>query len=319
MTTTAPPSTKTEFAAPNIEIETGRRRRRLRQRLVAYAFIAPAMSFLIVFLFIPLIAAIYLSFTRYDLFNAPEWVGFQNYVNLFDDPLFWRGLRNSFIYLVVTPILIILSICLAIVVNRKIIGVGVFRTIYYIPAVTSVVAVGMIFEFVFAEPSGLINGVLLSTGIIERPINFLTHPDSTLISIMMVTVWRGVGFYMVIFLSALQAVPEELYEAAAIDGANKFRQHLHVTIPGIMPAIIFVTIISSISALKVFEEIFVMTDGSAGLLDSALTLMFYLYRQGFMNLELGYASAIAVVFSIITLFFSIINLRFLERGSDVAN
>jgi len=296
-----------------------RHKRQRRKTIVAYAFIAPAMAFLIVFLFIPLVAAIYLSFTDYDLLTAPGWVGVENYVRLWEDPLFWRGLRNSFIYLIVTPILIVLSIALAIVVNRQIIGVGVFRTIYYIPAVTSVVAIGMIFEFVFAEPSGLINGFLLSTGLIERPINFLTHPDSTLISIMMVTVWRGVGFYMVIFLSALQAVPDELYEAAAIDGANKLQQHLNVTIPGIRPAIIFVAIISSISALKVFEEIFVMTDGSAGLLDSALTLMFYLYRQGFVNLELGYASAIAVVFSLITLVFSIINLRFLERGSDVAS
>lgn len=301
------------------EIEAGRKRRQRIRTFTAYAFIAPAMAFLVIFLFIPLIAAIYLSFTDYDLLNAPNWVSVENYERLFNDPLFWRGLRNSFIYLVVTPILIILSIALAIVVNRKIIGVGVFRTIYYIPAVTSVVAVGMIFEFVFAEPSGLINGLFLSLGIIERPINFLTHPDSTLISIMMVTIWRGVGFYMVIFLSALQAVPDELYEAAAIDGANSFQQHMNVTIPGIRPAIIFVAIISSISALKVFEEIYIMTDGSGGLLDSALTLMFYLYRQAFINLELGYASAIAVVFSLITLVFSIINLRLLERGDDITN
>ena len=317
MTTLQQP--ETAFNPDNLDIETGRKRRRRIRDFTAYTFVAPAMSFLIIFLFIPLVAAIYLSFTDYDLLTAPNWVGLANYDQLFKDDLFWRGLRNSFIYLVVTPILIVLSIALAIVVNRQIIGVGVFRTIYYIPAVTSVVAVGMIFEFVFAEPSGLINGFLLSTGLIERPINFLTHPDSTLISIMMVTIWRGIGFYMVIFLSALQAVPDELYEAAAIDGANKFQQHLNVTIPGIRPAIIFVAIISSISALKVFEEIYIMTDGSGGLLDSALTLMFYLYRQAFVNLELGYASAIAVVFSIITLIFSIINLRLLERGDDIAD
>ncbi|MGJ3239236.1 MAG: carbohydrate ABC transporter permease [Anaerolineae bacterium] len=298
-------------------LERGKRARNRRKHLMAYAFIAPAMSFLIVFLFIPLIAAIYLSFTSYDILTAPEWVGFANYQRLLDDPLFWRGLRNSFIYLIVTPILIVLSIALAIVVNRNLRGIYFFRTLYYIPAVTSVVAIGMIFEFVFAEPSGLINGVLLSTGLIERPINFLTHPDSTLISIMIVTIWRGIGFYMIIFLAALQAVPQELYEAASIDGANKFQQHLHVTVPGIRPSIVFVTIISAISALKVFEEIWVMTDGSGGLLDSALTLMFYLYRQGFINLELGYAAAIAVVFSIITLVFSILNLRYLERNNDV--
>jgi putative chitobiose transport system permease protein len=175
----------------------------------------------------------------------------------------------------------------------------------------------MIFEFVFEEPNGLINGALRALGIIDRPINFLSHPDSTLVSIMLVTIWRGIGFYMVIFLAALQNIPDELYEAAAIDGANRFQQHWYITVPGIRPTIIFVAIISSISALKVFEEIFVMTDGSAGVLDSALTLMFYLFRQGFVFLELGYASAIAVVFTLITLVFSIVNLRFLERGTDV--
>lgn len=293
----------------------GKRRRERRRTLTAYGFLLPSFVFFFIFLIIPLITVVYLSFTNYNIVTAPQWVGLDNYTRLFQDPLFWRGLRNSFIYLVVTPILIMLSIALAIVVNRKLRGIFVFRTIYYIPAVTSVVAVGMIFEIVFAEPSGLINGVLLALGWIERPINFLTHPDSTLISVMLVTIWRGIGFYMVIFLAALQAVPEELYEAAAIDGANRFQQHLYITVPGIRPAIIFVAIISSISALKVFEEIFVMTDGSAGVLDSALTLMFYLYRQGFVNLNAGYAAAIAVIFTIVTLGFSIANLRFLERGS----
>ena len=295
------------------EIEIGRRKRTRRKHITAYAFITPAMSFLFVFLFVPLIASIFLSFTQYDLLNPPVWIGLENYERLFNDELFWRGLGNSFTYLIVTPILIVLSIALAIVVNRKLRGVYLFRTIYYIPAVTSVVAVGMIFVFIFAEPSGRINGFLLSTGLIQRPINFLTSPDSTLVSIMLVTIWRGIGFYMIVFLAALQGVPEELYEAAAIDGANRFQQHIYVTIPGIWPSIVFVAIISSISALKVFEEIWVMTDGTGGLLDSALTLMYYLYRQGFINLNLGYAASIAVVFSVITLVFSIFNLRYLER------
>lgn len=296
-------------------LEAGKRRRERARLLIAYGFLMPSFVFFLVFLIIPLIAVVYLSFTNYNIVTAPQWVGLENYVRLFQDPLFWRGLRNSFIYLVVTPILIVLSIWLAIVVNRKLRGIFIFRTIYYIPAVTSVVAVGMVFELVFAEPSGLINGALMALGIIDRPINFLTHPDSVLISIMLVTIWRGIGFYMVIFLAALQAVPEELYEAAAIDGANRFQQHLYITVPGIRPAIIFVAIISSISALKVFEEIFVMTNGSGGVLDSALTLMFYLYRQGFVNLNAGYAAAIAVIFTIVTLGFSIANLRFLERGT----
>jgi ABC-type sugar transport system permease subunit len=180
----------------------GRRRRERRRLLVAYGFLMPSFVFFIVFLIIPLIAVVYLSFTNYNIVTAPQWVGLENYARLLQDPLFWRGLRNSFIYLVVTPILIVLSIWLAIVVNRKLRGIFIFRTIYYIPAVTSVVAIGMIFEIVFAEPSGLINGVLLALGVIQSPINFLTHPDSTLISVMLVTIWRGIDFYMVIFLAS---------------------------------------------------------------------------------------------------------------------
>lgn len=299
------------------QLETEKIHRNRRKHYVAYGFLVPAMFFFVVFLFIPLIAAVYLSFTDYDVLTSPTWVGLDNYRTLFADPLFWRGLRNSLIYLVVTPILIVLSISLAIVVNKAIPGVFFFRTLYYIPAITSVVAVGMIFEFVFAEPAGLINGLLRQFGVIDQPISFLTSPNMTLISIMIVTIWRGIGFYMIIFLAALQSIPEELYEAAAIDGANRIQQHLHITVPGIRPSIIFVAVISSISALKIFEEIWVMTDGSGGLLDSALTLVFYLYRQGFVNLEFGYASAIAVIFTIITLFLSVLNLRFLERNNDV--
>lgn len=286
-----------------------------RRTLTAYLFLTPALGFLIVFLFLPLIIAVLLSFTRYDLLTPPEFNGLQNYTNLFQDPLFWKGLKQSFIYLIVTPILIVLSIILAIVVNRPLKGVQFFRALYYIPAVTSMVAIGMIFNFVFAEPAGLINGVLRELGLIDAPVHFLTDPDSILVSIMSVTVWRGVGYYMVIFLAALQSISEELYEAAAIDGASKLQQHFYITIPLLRPAIIFVAIISSIAALKVFDEIFIMTGGTGGLLDSAITVVFYLYRQGFDYLELGYAAAIAVVFTIITLVFSIFNLRFMERGS----
>ncbi len=179
------------------EIEIGRRRRNRRKHITAYGFLFPSMSFLFVFLFVPLIASIFLSFTQYDLLNPPVWKGLENYERLFNDELFWRGLGNSFTYLIVTPILIVLSIALAIVVNRKLRGVYLFRTIYYIPAVTSVVAVGMIFEFIFAEPSGLINGFLLSTGLIQRPLNFLTSPrlDAGL-DYARGQFWRGIGLFI---------------------------------------------------------------------------------------------------------------------------
>lgn len=286
-------------------------RRRTRN---AYLFMAPALVILIVFLLIPLIQVVYYSFTDYDLLTSPGWVGTENYRNLLQDDLFWKSLKHSFFYLLVTPILIVLSLSLAILVNRPLLGISVFRALYYIPVVISAVAIGMIFDFVFAEPAGLINGFLRQIGLIDRPIHFLTDPDYILPSIMSVTVWRGIGYYMVMFLAGLQGIPEELYEAAAIDGANRFQQHIYITVPMLRPIITFVAVISSIAALRAFDEIYILTDGTGGLLDSGLTTMFYLYRQAFDFLEIGYASAIAVIFTLITLVFSLLNLRFLERG-----
>jgi putative chitobiose transport system permease protein len=306
----------TQDAAPKVAVK---RKRRLgmtvmeRQRtVVSYLFLAPAFAFLAVFLFVPLFQVIYYSFTDYDLLTSPNWIGLENYQNLLHDDLFWQSVGRSFIYLAVTPILIILSITLAIVVNRPLRGVTLFRALYYIPVIISSVAIGMIFDFVFSEPAGLINGTLRELGLIDKPIHFLTDPDYILPSIMSVTVWRGLGYYMVMFLAGLQAISEELYEAASIDGANRFQQHLYITVPGLRPVITFVAVISSISALRAFDEIYIMTNGTGGLLDSAMTTMFYLYRQGFQFLNIGYAAAIAVIFTIITMVFSLINLRFME-------
>lgn len=285
-----------------------------RRTITSYLFLAPAFAVLIVFLFVPLIQVVYYSFTDYDLLTSPEWVGLENYKNLLHDDLFWTSLKHSFIYLIVTPILIVLSITLAIIVNRPLRGVYFFRALYYIPVVISAVSIGMIFNFVFAEPSGLINGTLRQLGLINEPIHFLTEPKYTLWSIMGVTIWRGIGYYMVMFLAGLQAIPEELYEAASIDGASRFQQHLYITVPSLRPVITFVAVISSIAALRAFDEIYILTDGSGGLLDSAVTTIFYLYRQGFRFLNIGYAAAIAVVFTIVTMIFSLINLRFLEGG-----
>lgn len=286
-----------------------------RRNRAAYLFLLPAVIFMVVFMFIPLIQVIYFSFTDYDLLTPPVWIGLDNYAKLAQDPQFWQSLLRSLIYLIVTPILIVLSIILAIAVNRPLRGMTFFRALYYIPVVISAVAIGMIFDFVFAEPAGLINGLLRQFGLIERPIHFLTDPDLILPSIMSVTVWRGIGYYMVMFLAGLQSIPEELYEAAAIDGASRIQQHLFVTVPMLRPVITFVAVISSIAALRAFDEIYILTNGTGGLLDAGMTAIFYLYRQAFSFLNIGYAAAIAVVFTAFTLVFSLINLRFLERGS----
>lgn len=283
-----------------------------RKRVAAYAFLAPALGFLAVFFFFPLTQVIYYSFTDFDLYSA-SWVGAENYRNLLADPLFWMSLRKSFVYLICTPILIVLSLTLAIIVNRPLKGVAFFRAMYFMPAVISAVAIGMIFELVFAE-QGLLNGILREIGFIRRPIAFLQDPALVLPSIMGVTIWRGVGYYMVMFLAGLQAIPKEHYEAASIDGANVLQQHWHITVPGVRPIIVLVGVLSSIAALRAFDEIFILTDGTGGILNSGLTAMFYLYRQAFVFNNVGYASALAVVFSLVIIVFTVINLRL--GGSD---
>jgi putative chitobiose transport system permease protein len=278
-----------------------------RRTLTAYLFLAPALAFLAVFFFTPLVRVIYYSFTDFDLYNA-SWIGTNNYTELFRDPLFWLSVRKSFIYLIATPILIVLSLTLAIVVNRKLPGVAFFRAMYFMPAVISAVAIGMIFELVFAD-QGLLNGILRQLGAIRRPVAFLQDPNLVLPTIMSVTVWRGVGYYMVMFLGGLQSIPQERYEAAAIDGANVLQRHWYITVPGVRPIIVLVGVLSSIAALRAFDEIFIMTDGTGGILNSGLTAMFYLYRQAFVFNNVGYASAIAVVFSLIIIIFTAINLK----------
>ena len=278
-----------------------------RRNLTAYLFLAPALAFLAVFFFTPLVQVIYYSFTDFNLYDA-NWVGASNYTELLRDPLFWLSVRKSFVYLLATPILIVLSLTLAIIVNRPLRGVAFFRAMYFMPAVISAVAIGMIFELVFAD-QGLLNGTLRQLGLIGRPIAFLQDPNLVLPTIMSVTVWRGVGYYMVMFLAGLQSVPKELYEAAAIDGANTLQRHWHIAVPGVRPIIVLVGVLSSIAALRAFDEIFIMTDGTGGILNSGLTAMFYLYRQAFEFNEVGYASAIAVVFSLIIIVFTIINMK----------
>ncbi|RLM49435.1 sugar ABC transporter permease, partial [Halobellus sp. Atlit-31R] len=166
-----------------------------------------------------------------------------------------------------------------------------------------------IWKWVYEE-QGILNYLLLATGITDNPVAFLTDPDHALFSVMAVTVWSGMGYYMVIYLAGLQAIPRHLYEVAEVEGVSKWRQTLHITIPLLRPSIAVVTVMSSISAMKVFEEVYVMTQG--GPLDASKTLVFYLYQSAFEEFEMGYAAAVGVVLFAITLVFSLINLRFLE-------
>ena len=281
-----------------------------------YLFLTPALLVIAVFVLYPILAVIYYSFTDYDIVTPPQWVGLTNYQHLVQDPTFWLALGHSLIYLIVTPILIILSVLLAIVVNRNLPAIPVFRALYYLPAVSGSIAVGITWRWLFDTQGGLLNGVLVWLGILKEPIQWLSEPSLTLPIAMMLTVWMGVGYYMVVFMAGLQNIPEDLYDAALIDGCNNWQKHWYISLPGLRPQITFVTVISSLAALKVFDAIYVLTLRSGGVLDSGVTMVFFLWREAFRLTHAGYASAIALVLLVITLAFSIMNVRVQERGLE---
>jgi len=286
-----------------------------RFSLTPYLFLAPALVLIAVFVLYPIGAVVYYSFTTWDIVRPPVFSGLDNYQHLLRDPVFWKALTHSLVYLIVTPTIIALSVALAIVVNRRLRGIHVFRALYFVPAVSGSIAIGIAWRFLF-DRNGFLNSALITLGWIHDPIQWLSNPDTVLPVAMLLTIWAGVGYYSVIFLAGLQNIPEELYDAAQIDGANDLQKHWHVSLPGIRPQIVFVAIISSLAALKVFDEIYVLTNRSGGILDSATTIVFYLWKQAWVNGHAGYAAAIAIVLLILTLAFSIVNVRLLERGEE---
>lgn len=277
---------------------------------VPYAFLIPAAVILITFFFIPFFHSFYLTFFSYknDIYN-PEFVGFLNYFLLFKSPEFYQALLNSVLYLLfAVPPLVILPLVIAIVVNQQLRGITVFRALIYIPVVISIVEAGIAWKWLYSS-TGPLNYLLSLLG--AEPMGFLTDPNIALFSVIAVTIWKGLGYYMVIYLAALSSVPQELYDAALVDGAGHIKKHLHVTIPHVAPAMVLVGVVSSISAMKVFVEIYVMTQG--GPVNSTKTMVYLIYQKAFENLDLGYASCAGFVLLAITLIFSIVNMKFLEK------
>lgn len=281
------------------------------KKYVPYLFLLPAAVVLMVFFFIPFFQTIMLSFQDYsaNIYN-PTFVGLHNYFKLFQSSIFYKVLLNTFIYLfLAVPILATVPLFLAILINQKIKGITLYKILIYLPVIVSIVVAAIAFKWLYAQ-QGILNFALGQIGL--EPIGWLTDTRFSLISVIIVTIWKGIGYYMMIYLAALMSVPKELYEACDIDGANPIRKHLTVTIPHIMPTLALVSTISAISAMKVFAEIYVMTKG--GPLNSSKTIVYYIYERAFENLDLGYASAMAVVLLIIVMIFSLINIMCFEKG-----
>lgn len=278
--------------------------------LTPYLFLAPALGLLTLTVFWPALQAFFLSFSRYetDLLSPPVWVGWANFAQLWRDGVFWKTLGNTFLYLVgVVPILAIAPLLLAILVNQPLRGIHWFRAAYYSPVIISMVVAGIAWRWLYA-PNGLLNQLVQGLHLRDTPIPWLTSPQLALFSVMAVTVWKGLGYYMVIYLAGLQGISGELYEAAALDGSDGWQQHWDITLPLMRPYILLVSIISAISATKVFEEVYVMTQG--GPLNSSKTIVYYIYENAFQRLEINYACTMGLVLFLFILSLSLLNLKF---------
>ncbi len=289
------------------------RRATARTTLLAYGFMLPFLVLLVLYHTWPVMFGTYLAFTKYNIISPAQFVGLDNFRELIGDKQFWSGVQNSLKYLIVVPVIQLLSIAVAMLVNRPLKGIGFFRTAYYVPVVTSFAVVGLIWTWMYQQ-SGPVNFVLLKLGLMSRDSSLLNNPGSALYAVMFVTLWKGIGYYMVLYLAGLQSIGRELEEAAVIDGATRWQVFTNITLPGLRPTILVCSLLSTISAVKVFEEIFVMTQG--GPVGSTYTALFFTYSKAFQDFRYGYAAAAGIVVAIISLMFGVINFR-LTRGGRV--
>jgi multiple sugar transport system permease protein len=272
---------------------------RTRTALWGYAFIAPGFLFVLAFVFLPVLGAFGISLTDWDLVGEMEWVGAANYAKLVTDPLAQRTLLNTFVYtLVSVPLGLMLSLLLAVLLNQKLRGLTFFRTAYYLPVVSSTVAIAVIFKWVLDPTYGLLNQALALLGI--PSIAWLTDPQWAMPAVILVTIWRSLGFNMIILLAALQDVPQELHDAATIDGAGPWRKFTGVIVPLITPALFFVAMTGFIASFQSFDLVYNMTSGGPG--RATYLVGFYIWQQAFQYLHMGYSAAMAfVLFALILL------------------
>ena len=285
---------------------------------VGWLFLAPALILIAVFFFIPVAAALLLSFTDFDIyavgdFDNARFIGLQNYGRLLRDPLFWTALKNTLYFaLVGGPLTVLVSLGAALLVNARLVRFkGLFRTIYFAPVVTTLVAVAVVWRYLLHARYGLLNYGMERIGL--EPIDWLGDPTWSMPAIILLSVWKNFGYNMIIFIAGLQNIPDELYEAAHIDGAGGWRRFWHITMPMLGPTFVFVGVITMIGYFQLFAEPYVMTQG--GPLKSTLSVVLLMYEEGFRWWRMGYAAAIAFILFLIILAATLIQLRLQSRSA----
>jgi putative chitobiose transport system permease protein len=267
-----------------------------------WLFLLPGLAVVIGFSLFPFLNTVVLAFTDAKVLGGGHFTGGDNFVRMVQDPAFWTAVGNSALYIVgVVPPLVILPLLLAMLVERKLPGITFFRTAFFTPVIASIVVVGLIWTWLL-DTRGLVNDVLAALGVLKTPIPFLTDRWLLLVSAMLVTVWKGLGYYMVIYLAALGTVPKDLHEAAQVDGAGWWRRLLSVTLPALRPTMVLVAVLSAVSAFRVFSEVYLLAGqaGGPGGADTTLVMLIQQVGTGLSG-ELGYSSALSLVLFVLTL------------------
>jgi len=284
-----------------------------------YFFLMPAFSAIFVFFFLPVLGAFCMSFTDMDIYalgdlSKVRFVGFANYLRLFEDPLFWTALKNTFYFVLVAgPLSISVSLIAALLLNSKLVLFkGLFRLTYFMPVVTTLVAVAIVWRFIYHPKFGILNYLLSFLGL--NPIDWLGDPNWAMPAIILMSIWKSFGYNMIIFIAGLQNVPEYLYEAAVIEGANRWQQFKSITLPMLAPTTLFVSIITMIGFFQLFAEPYVMTQG--GPLNKTLSIVLYMYQEGFRWWNMGYSAAIAFVLFFIILLGTLLQFKFQQIRSE---
>ena len=276
------------------------------RRLAGYLFVLPSLIFLTVFVIYPIISAFYLSLHRYNLIQSPVWDGLGRYQLLMEDVRFFKALGNTFLFAVMTvPVGTVISLLLAVLINQPLRAIYFFRTAYYLPVVTSFVAVSFIWLWIYEPQFGVLNQLLEMFGLPTSA--WLRDPNTSMLSIAILSIWKNAGYNMIIFLAGLQGIPKYLYEASEIDGANAVQRFWHITIPMLSPTTFFVFVVYFIGALQMFTQSWILTQG--GPLDSTLTVVYLIYQNGFEFLKMGSAAAMSVVLFLFISIITYINTR----------
>lgn len=288
----------------DVIFEKGRlsRKRKLFDNIAGYSFLAPNIIGFLIFTFLPVFASLLLAFAKWDILTKPEFVGFQNFINLVQDKFFWQYFLNTLFFMLSIPLSMAVSLILALLMNNPIKGVVWFRTIYFLPVVSSMIAVALLWRWIYNPDFGLLNSFLKDIGF-RNPPQWLSSTTWSKPAIMIMWIWKGAGYNMLLYLAALQGVPQQLYEAASIDGASSWQQFWNITFPMLSPTNFFIIIMSVIGGFQAFGEMYIMTGG--GPAGSTTTIVYYIYNNAFQWFKMGYASAIAwflfIIIFIVTL------------------